>query len=517
MTRRAAAFPVFPPPARREPRAPVAIVGAGPVGLALALDLAWRGVKVVLFDRDTSVSGGSRAICWARRTLEIFDRLGVAAPMVARGVTWHVGRVYHRDRELFAFDLQHGDGDRMPAFINLQQHAVEEILIARLGEVPDRAELRFGNRVVGLERRDDHAVLEIETPLGRYAFEATRVIACDGAHSTIRDLIGLDFAGAYFEERFLIADIEMQADFPSERRFWFEPAFHNGQSALLHKQPDDIWRIDLQLGPDADPETERRPETILPRIRRIVGDRPFRLDWTSIYSFQCRRLARFVHGPVIFAGDSAHVVSPFGARGGNGGIQDADNLGWKLAAVIGGRAPARLIDSYDAERILAADENLRHSARTSRFMSPAPGMERLLRDSVLALAARADFARAWVNSGRLSTPCRYRLAGPDAPDLPAATGPGAAAPDAPLAGGWLSDHLGPGFSLLGIGTVPPDLPGIDAIALPADGTLAARYLGAADRGLYLLRPDRHVAARWTDAAPAAIAAAHASALGGTDA
>jgi 2-polyprenyl-6-methoxyphenol hydroxylase-like FAD-dependent oxidoreductase len=329
--------PAFPAPTAPEPRHPVVVVGAGPVGLTVALDLARRGVPTVLLDDNTTVSTGSRAICWAKRSLEIFDRLGVAQPMLERGVTWKLGRTYHRDAEVFSVDLQPEAGHKLPAFINLQQWAVEAILIAACAAHP-LVELRFGNRVIGLERHDDHAAIGVATETGNYVTEAAYVLACDGARSPLRAMLHLDFEGELFEERFLIADIEMEADFPPERRFWFEPPFHEGQSALLHKQPGNLWRIDLQLGWQADPEVERRPETIIPRIRRVVGDRPFRLDWTSIYTFQCRRLARFVHGPVIFLGDSAHVVSPFGARGGNGGIQDADNLAWKLAAILDGSA-----------------------------------------------------------------------------------------------------------------------------------------------------------------------------------
>jgi 3-(3-hydroxy-phenyl)propionate hydroxylase len=503
-----------PAPTGPEPCVPVAIVGAGPVGLALAIDLALHGVRTVLLDDNTTVATGSRAICWAKRTLEIFDRLGVADRMLANGVTWKVGRTYLRDTELFSIDLLPEGGHRMPAFINLQQSYVEEYLIDRVRDFPDLVDLRFGNRVVTLDTAEDHATLTVEAPGGTYPLEACYVIACDGARSPLRGMLGLGFEGEFFEERFLIADIEMEADFPPERRFWFAPPFHAGQSALLHKQPDNLWRIDLQLGPDADPESERRPEAILPRIRRVVGDRPFRLDWTSIYSFQCRRLARFLHGQVIFAGDSAHVVSPFGARGGNGGIQDADNLGWKLAAVLAGEAPSTLLESYDRERTEAADENLRHSARATRFMSPAPGIERVFRDAVLDLAGRTEFARALVNSGRLSTPCTYTSDGPDDGRLPAASRPGAPAPDAPDGEGWLLGRLGGRFMLLAINTPAPIVAGALPLERAPTDMLAERYLGSAGQALYLVRPDQHIAARWVAATPAAIAAAIARAREG---
>ena len=248
-------------------------------------------------------------------------------------------------------------------------------------------------------------------------------MASDGARSPIREMMGLEMEGEAFEERFLIADIEMEAHFPDERHFWFEPTFHPGQSALMHKQPENIYRIDLQLGPDADPEAERRPEAVIPRIERVVGHQDFRLDWVSVYAFRCQRLERFVHGRLVFAGDSAHVVSPFGARGGNGGLQDVDALGWRLAAILGG-AGEGLIGGYEAERIHACDENIRASSRSTRFMTPAPGAERRYRDQVLRLAARAPFARPMVNSGRLSVPCVYPCAGPRRPEPAAALAPG---------------------------------------------------------------------------------------------
>jgi 3-(3-hydroxy-phenyl)propionate hydroxylase len=348
----------------------------------------------------------------------------------------------------------------------------------------------------------------------------------------VRDLLGLTLIGQGFEERFLITDIRMQAAFPSERWFWFEPPFHNGQSALLHKQPDDIWRIDLQLGPDADPDFERRPENVAPRIRAMIGDRPFEIDWISVYTFQCRRLARFVHGRVVFAGDSAHVVSPFGARGGNGGIQDVDNLCWKLAAVIGGAASPNLLATYDEERAHAADENLLNSSRATSFMTPKSDIERTFRDQVLALAAEHPFARRLVNSGRLSVPCSLAglsLQSGDDPHLPGGLAPGSPAADAPvlLADGhpsWLLSHLGGRFVVLA-GT-PVDVPdGVDLVVVGGpigagstclgdpEGLVRQRY-DLESGTAYLIRPEQHVAARFRPATRAAIADALARARGG---
>ena len=507
-------FDYVPPPGLRgkEPRQRVVIVGAGPVGLAMAIELANHGVAAVVLDDNNVVSVGSRAICWSKRALEVLDRLGVGAACVAKGVTWKVGRTFHRETEVFNFDLLPEAGHKMPAFVNLQQYWVEQYLVERAQALG--IDLRWKNRVTGLAQHPDHAVLEVETPDGTYALEAGWVVACDGARSPLRGMLGLEFEGELFEERFLIADIEMEADFPSERRFWFEPAFHNGQSALLHKQPDNIYRIDLQLGWNTDPEVEKLPERIIPRIGRVVGHHDFKLDWTSIYTFQCRRLRRFVHDRVIFAGDSAHLVSPFGARGGNSGLQDVDALGWRLAAVVRGEAPVAALAAYDRERTFGADENLLNSSRSTRFMSPAEGVERLFRDAVLHLAGRADFARPMVNSGRLSVPCVYPLHAPDAAGLPDKARPGTVAPDAPLGGGWLLEALAGGFTVLAFGQPAPEVAGTRALAPGLTETLRKRYLGGAERAIYLIRPDQVVAARWTSATPEEIAGALAAAREG---
>ncbi|MEH6724873.1 MAG: FAD-dependent monooxygenase, partial [Hyphomicrobiales bacterium] len=351
--------PYTPPRAltEGEPRHQVAIVGAGPIGLAMAIDLAQRGVPSVILAQGNSVSVGSRAICWAKRTLEIFDRLGVGDRMLAKGVTWKIGRLFHGNTEVYNFDLLPEAGYKMPAFINLQQYYVEEYLIDRIADFPDLIDLRWQNEVVDHADKGDHVALSINTPDGFYQTEADYYLACDGARSPTRKRMGLRFAGETFEERFLIADVHMPkspfGDGQAERWFWFKPPFHPGQSALLHKQPDDIYRIDLQLGFDADPELEKHPDRVIPRIRQMVGDLPFELDWVSVYTFTCARLERFIHGRVIFVGDSAHIVSPFGARGGNGGIQDVDNLGWKLSAILQHRANANLLESYNEERRFA--------------------------------------------------------------------------------------------------------------------------------------------------------------------
>ena len=371
---------------------PVVVVGAGPVGLSLAIDLAQRGLRVLLLDNDHKLSSGSRAICFAKRTLEIFDRLGCCDGMVSKGVSWNVGRVYLKDELVYSFDLLPEEGHQRPAFINLQQYYVEGLLVERALALPN-IEIRWKNKVTGLAQRAEAVTLEIDTPDGPYTVRAGHVAACDGSRSALRALMGLETQGRQFRDRFLIADIRMDAvDFPSERRFWFDPPFHPGQSVLLHKQPDGVWRVDFQLGWDADPEEEKKPERITPRVnammRQALGrEVPFELEWASVYTFSCLRMERFRHGRVLFAGDSAHGVSPFGARGANSGVQDAENLAWKLDAVLRGTAGDPLLDSYASEREYAADENILNSTRATDFITPKSELSKLFRNSVLQLAA----------------------------------------------------------------------------------------------------------------------------------
>ena len=355
----------------------VIVVGAGPVGLTAAIDLAQRGIPVVLLDDDHTLSTGSRAICFAKRTLEIWDRLGCGERMVQKGVSWSVGKVFFRDGLVYTFNLLPEGGHRRPAFINLQQYYVEGFLHDRALELP-RIDLRWKNKVVGVTPRPDHVAIAVETPDGRYELTCAYLIAADGSHSSVRGLLGLETKGRIFRDRFLIADVKMKADFPTERWFWFDPPFHRNQSALLHRQPDNVWRIDFQLGWDADPVREKEPERVMGRVRAMLGEGvDFDLEWCSVYTFACMRMEKFRHGRVIFVGDAAHGVSPFGARGANSGVQDADNLAWKLALVLEGRAPDSLLDRYASERtrIFSTPPDRRISSRpragrAGRFAMP---------------------------------------------------------------------------------------------------------------------------------------------------
>jgi 3-(3-hydroxy-phenyl)propionate hydroxylase len=512
---------------------PVVIVGAGPVGLVAALGLARRGHRVVVIDRRRTLSDGSRAICWSKRTLEIMDRMGLAQALAEKGVTWQRGRVFFGARQVYEFDLLPETGHRWPAFINLQQYLFEHCCI-QAASTNDLIDLRWQEQVAGVETTADGVHLTLETPEGSYRIGTDWVIAADGAHSTLRPLMGLGFGGRSFQDQFLICDIKMKAERPTERWFWFDPPFNPGFSALLHKQADDVWRLDFQVGDAADRDEEVKPENAARRVRAMLGaDVDFSFEWISLYRFHSRRMARFRHGRVLFAGDAAHQMSPFGARGGNSGIEDADNLVWKLDLVLAGLAPEALLDSYDSERTAAADENLGVTSRTADFISPKSGASRAFRDATLALAETEPFARRLINSGRLSTPATYTgspLNGPDgfAPDDAPAMRPGAAATDAPLGAGWMLDRLGRSFAGIWLGRdVPPAeaariaaevsasrLPGLAEVAVVGDELACRRYGAEQAAAFYLFRPDGHIAARWRNVAPGEAAAALVKASAG---
>ncbi|QQQ01441.1 FAD-dependent oxidoreductase [Lysobacter enzymogenes] len=510
--------------ASREPleRHAVVVVGAGPVGLALALDLGRRGHRVVVLSRLDFVAAGSKAICFSKRSLDIFDRLGVGQAMVDRGVTWNVGKVFWgADSEpVYRFDVLPVKDQQRPGFINLQQYHVEDILIDALQRLPN-VDLRWGHRLTAVAQGEDAVEIAVRSAHEEYRIRCQWLAACDGSRSTVRDRLGLDFEGRVFEDNFLIADVRMdEGEGPAERWFWFDPPFNPGQSALMHKQPDGVWRLDFQLGWDIDRAAAAQPENVERYVRAMLGPRAkFRREWYSVYTFQCRRMQRFVHGRVLFAGDSAHLVSPFGARGCNGGLADADNLGWKLDRVLRGAADAALLHSYDFEAVLTADENIAHSSRSTDFMTPKCAASRAYRDAVLELARDCAFARPLVNSGRLSTAVSYPdspLNTADADDWDGGVAPGSPALDAPLGEGWLLRALGDRFVLLADGWrgEPPQDVELYDLGARAEGLDALRARYALRPGsAYLIRPDHYVCARWRRPDRVAVAAALARAQG----
>ncbi|MEM7278386.1 MAG: FAD-dependent oxidoreductase [Pseudomonadota bacterium] len=526
---RASAIPVWkhygvsPAPeiaAGRASHAPVLIVGGGPIGLSLALDLAKRGQAVTIINSQAFIAAGSKAICFSKRSLDIFERLGVAERMLEKGVVWETGKVFWRedDEPLYTFDLLPLKQQQHPAFINIQQYYVEQYLVEAL-RTYEHVDLRWGHSLEDLSQSDTQVSARIVTEDGTYDLTADYLIACDGSRSFIRKHLGLEFDGRAFEDNFLIADVRFKEERPAERWFHFDPPYP-GWSSLVHKQPDGIWRLDFQLGWDIDKEKAVKPENVDPFVRGLLGDDiEFEYEWLSIYTFQCRRMDRFVHDRVVFAGDSAHLVSPFGARGCNGGLADIDNLSWKLERVLNGFADHSLLETYNAEAITVADENILNSSRSTDFLTPKTEVSTAFRDAVLSLARDYSFARPFVNSGRLSTAVAYKPSSLTLTHRDWRSGivEGTPCLDAPVRSfsgdDWLLHLLPATFCVLAVtdddklcATLESQLP-CALIQLASKGRalkhrlvdidgLARERLCGVDETLLLFRPDQYLAGRW---------------------
>ena len=415
---------------------PVLIVGAGPTGMTTALELAHYGIPSIILDEDHKLSEGSRAIAFHQSALAVWEKLGVAQEMLQLGISWWVRHTYRGMRRLYEQDFGKPAKGYLPHYINLSQYDVERLLSERISKEP-LIEICWDHKVIGLCQNADAVTLTVETTDGNVEITGKYVLACDGARSTMRKLLNLDFPGRTFNDYFLIADIKAELNFPAQPRFFFDHPTNPGNTILIHPQPNDIWRIDWQIGSDLDPEIECSPEKMDRRIRALIGDTPYKIVWLSTYRFHQRLLAQFKHGRVLFAGDSAHLVAPFGARGMNSAIQDLENLSWKLVFVLNGLASPALLDTYQAERWPAQAENQRVTLKTMRFMAPNTPWLKLRRNAILGLSEHFLPARKWVDSGKMSIPFVYKETPLNYPDLPgenwsAAPALGAKLPDLPI-------------------------------------------------------------------------------------
>ena len=518
-------------------RHPVLIVGAGPIGMTAALVLARYGIKSVLIDRKDTFNDGSRAICIARPSMHILERIGTVAPFTEKALGWRFGRSYYRGEQIFRLEMPQPPGEKYLPMYNLQQQYIEKFLHDAVA-ASDLIDMRWQSELSGIERHDDGVSVRISSPAGDYRLDADYVLAADGARSPVRSMLGLRLKGDNYEGRYVIADIRMDHDFPTERRAFFEPGGNPGGTVLIHKQPDDIWRIDYQLREGESEADVLKEENIRARVSAILADightKPWELEWWSVYSANTLCLDDYRHGRVIFIGDAAHIVPIFGVRGLNNGLADAENIGWKLALVLHGEADERLLDSYSPERRGATLDVFANATKSTRFMTPPTRGWRLAREAALSLSLRHEFPRGLANPRQMQ-PYTYSES-PLTPytgrDAEFAGGPpcGSAAPNARLAdGSHLLDRAGNGLTAILFceekltaeqAALLAQLRRIDRRFAPllvishgsaseaktiadSDGEIA-RLFAAAPGTLYLLRPDLHIAGRWKTVAPGEI-------------
>jgi 3-(3-hydroxy-phenyl)propionate hydroxylase len=532
-------YPNFPAPHVPEldgmaVRHPVVIVGAGPIGMTAALVLARYGIRSVLLDRKDTFNDGSRAICIARPSMHILERIGAVAPFAEKALGWRFGRSYYRGEQIFRLEMPHPPGEKYLPMYNLQQQYIEQFLHDAVAAC-DLIDMRWQNEFAGIGVRADGVSLDVSSPAGDYRLDASYVLAADGARSPIRSMLGLRLKGENYEGKYVIADIRMDHDFPTERRAFFEPSGNPGGTVLIHKQPDDIWRVDYQLREGESEEEALREENIRARVGAILADighaKPWELEWWSIYSANTLCLDDYRHGRVFFIGDAAHIVPIFGVRGLNNGLADADNIGWKLGLVLNGEADDRLLDSYSPERRGATLDVFANATKSTRFMTPPTRGWRLAREAALSLSLKHDFPRSLANPRQMQ-PYTYS----DSPLTPYAnreaeftSGPvsGSASPNAKLADGThLLDHAGDGMTAILFCNRLPDatqaallrqLRQLDkrfvSLLIQCQGSASesgmipdgngemARLFGAEPGAFHLLRPDLHIAGRWKTIVP----------------
>lgn len=536
-------------------RHPVVVVGGGPVGYTTALGLASHGVPVVLIEADDSVCAGSRAICISRRSLEIAQRLGAVDGFLDIGLPWTGGRSFYLDTEVLHFQMPQDENQKLPPMLNLAQYHIEKILLDRVQQLPELIEIRWQTQVTAIDAREDGARLTLSTPEGSYQLDTDWVVAADGGRSFLRESLGLALKGTSYEGRYVIVDILLESDRPTERLAYFNPPCNPDSTVLVHKQPDNVWRIDYQLRDGEDPDEAIKPENVMPRVESLLemmGEKgAWSPIWITIYKANALTLERYQKGRVLFAGDAAHLVPIFGVRGANSGIDDADNLAWKLAFVIKGLAAERLLESYSDERVAAAHENLSYGTKSTEFMAPPSFAFDLMRQAVLSLAVKHAGVRSLINP-RQSSAISYTASPLNAAlersaEFTAGPAPGSVLPECPLTlsgdgaprAGHITDLVAPRFTALYFsedGTIPSELQALEqalqargvpfkllAITrrLGADGSALHGWdhtgrlfamFGAAPGALYLVRPDGHVLARWLQATAAEVTAAIHQAL-----
>jgi 2-polyprenyl-6-methoxyphenol hydroxylase-like FAD-dependent oxidoreductase len=368
--------------------ADVLIVGAGPTGLMLANQLARRGVRSTIIDRHAGPSLQTRALGVQARTLEIYAQLGIVERALELGKRGTGANIWAEGRKMARVPL--GEAGRgatpYPYILILGQDDNERLMGERLRDWG--AAVQWNTELAGLAQSPGHVAATLRQSDGTMrVVNAAWVAGCDGAHSAVRELSGIGFPGAPYEHVFFVADVEVTGSMvPDEVNVYL---WRKGFHLFFPMRGRDHWRIVGILPPALNGPKDVGFDDVIPSVRGEAGaGLSFRgCSWFSTYKIHHRSAARFRDRRCFLLGDAAHIHSPVGAQGMNTGLQDAYNLGWKLALVIGGRAHPRLLDSYEEERIPVARRLLETTDRAFRLVVADNWLAGLLRTQVLARVA----------------------------------------------------------------------------------------------------------------------------------
>lgn len=524
-------YPFRTPPELRglSSGARVAVIGAGPVGMALALALGRQGIRTVLLEARDQVSDGSRAISLDTLSMRILDRLGVGAAFAARCIEREENIVQYQDTLVYQMEYRRDARQKHDQFNILQQCWMEQLLLAGLNDC-ETVDLRWHSRVTDVAQDDAGVTLIVETPEGPYSLQVDYAVATDGGRGETRRRLGIAYESVTEEQiserPFIICDFKLDTTMSKARRFYLDPPYKRGATVLLHAQPFETWRLDYSIEDDEDAEAEARPERVRARLEAhlaMIGETATpEILWTSVYRPRAVTAERYRQGRVFLAGDAAHLSPIFGGRGLNMGFGDAFNLAWRLAYVLEGKASEALLDGYGPERRGMVCKTLGDLSQAAVFMArPSRGVT-LMCNAVLELVPHEPFVRDLFDAHRAPKREGYSPSADWNDDPPRGAWPGNPLPNVQLQTGWLCDLLPEGFSVVAVAAdgLPAEVE--HALALPVTvigGTqdpqgLALRDLAAEQGTLLLIRPDGYVAARAAGFDPEPIRAALARLLDG---
>jgi 2-polyprenyl-6-methoxyphenol hydroxylase-like FAD-dependent oxidoreductase len=493
--------------------ADVLVVGAGPTGLMLANQLVRRGVRVQIIDRHAGPSLQTRALGVQARTLEIYAKLGIVDRALELGKRGTGATLWAQGRKMGRVPLSERgqDATPYPYILILGQDDNEKIMGEKLDTLG--VKVRWNTELIGLDQEVDSVTAKLKLADGTsQAMRVPWVAGCDGARSAVRELSGITFPGAPYEHVFFVADVEMTGRMaPEEVNIYL---WREGFHLLFPMRGQDHWRIVGILPEELRGKDDLAFEAVIPSLRKEAGaGLDFKAcTWFSTYRIHHRSAARFRDRRCFLLGDAAHIHSPVGAQGMNTGLQDAYNLGWKLALVVKGRAGEALLATYEDERIPVARRLLNTTDRAFKLVVADNWLAGMFRTKILARIAAFAMSRKAIQVFAFRTVSQIGINYRKSPLSKSSQLLPEAAPQAGDRFPWLRLQLKAGgpvedlysklgdtkFNLIVIGQLlekTPDLGGLLNVygipLLPGNSAELAR-LHVPQPSFYLLRPDGHV-------------------------